>query len=82
MTQTVPGFDRLTIEPGKLGGSVCIRGLRFTVEQLLEMVVDGWSYERIHEDFPFIEPEDVRQAVAYAASLVTREFDVPTAHPV
>jgi uncharacterized protein (DUF433 family) len=36
MAQTVPGFDRLTVEPDKLGGQPCIRGYRFGVEQLLE----------------------------------------------
>jgi uncharacterized protein (DUF433 family) len=69
-------LDRITIEPGKMGGQPCIRGHRFTVEHLLNLVGAGWSLERIQEDFPFIEAVDVQQAIAYAAFAV-REFHLP-----
>ncbi|NLT29848.1 MAG: DUF433 domain-containing protein [Propionibacterium sp.] len=45
MSQSVPGFPRLTIEQDKLGGQPCIRGHRFGAEQLLEMLADGMTYE-------------------------------------
>lgn len=77
MPQTVPGFDRLTVEPDKLGGQPCIRGYRFSVEHLLELLAAGWTLEQIHTDFPFIEPEDVQQVLGYAAALAHREFYVP-----
>lgn len=80
MTQTVPGFDRLTVEPGKLGGQVFIRGYRFGAQQLLELLARGVSFEQIHEDFPFLEIEDVHQALGYAASLLDRDFYVPASH--
>ncbi len=51
-------LDRITIEPGMMGGQPCIRGRRFTVEHLLRLVGAGWSLEQIQEDFPFIEAED------------------------
>ncbi|MGH3950372.1 MAG: DUF433 domain-containing protein [Pseudonocardiaceae bacterium] len=69
-------FDRITIEPGQMGGQPCIRGHRFTVEHLLHLIGAGWTLEQIQEDFPFIEAADVQQAVAYAAFSV-REFHLP-----
>jgi uncharacterized protein (DUF433 family) len=74
------GLDRITIEPGKIGGQPCIRGHRFTVEHLLSLVGAGWTLEQIQEDFPFIEAADIQQAVAYAAFSV-REYHLPTARP-
>jgi uncharacterized protein (DUF433 family) len=81
MSQTVPGFDRLTVEPDKLGGQPCIRGHRFGVEQLLELLAAGQTFEEIHADFPFIEPEDIHQALGYAAALADREVYVPLKEP-
>ena len=60
-------FDRITVEPGKMNGQPCIRGLRFTVAHLLRLVAAGWSLEQIQEDFQFIEADDVEQALLYAA---------------
>ena len=64
MTQTVPGFDRLTVEPDKLGGQPCIRGYRFGVDHLLELFAAGMTFEEIREDFPFLEPEDAQQGAS------------------
>jgi uncharacterized protein (DUF433 family) len=69
-------LDRITIEPGKMGGQPCIRGHRFTVEHLLGLVGAGWSLDQVQEDFPFIEPADIQQAIAYA-SFSVREFHLP-----
>lgn len=69
-------LDRITIEPGKMGGRPCVRGHRFTVEHLLRLVGAGWSLEQLQEDFPFLEAEDLRQAIAYAA-LSMREYHFP-----
>lgn len=76
MLASMGAFDRITIEPGKMGGQPCIRGHRFTVEHLLGLVGAGWTLEQIQEDFPFIEAADIQQAVAYAAFSV-REFHLP-----
>jgi uncharacterized protein (DUF433 family) len=69
-------LDRITIEPGKMGGQPCIRGHRFTVEHLLALVGAGWTLDQIQDDFPFIEAEDIQQAVAFAAFSV-REYHLP-----
>lgn len=60
-------FERITVEPGKMSGQPCIRGMRFTVAHLLRLVAAGWSLAQIQEEFPFIEAEDVEQALLYAA---------------
>jgi uncharacterized protein (DUF433 family) len=73
-------FDRITIEPGKMGGQPCIRGHRFTVEHLLTLVGAGWTLEEIQADFPFIEAGDIQQAAAYAAFSV-REYHLPVSRP-
>jgi uncharacterized protein (DUF433 family) len=69
-------LDRITIEPGKMGGQPCIRGHRFTVEHLLGLVGAGWGLDQVQEDFPFIEAADIQQAIAYA-SFSVREFHLP-----
>jgi uncharacterized protein (DUF433 family) len=73
-------LDRITIELGKVGGQPCIRGHRFTVEHLLNLVGTGWTLEQIQADFPFIEAADIQQATAYAAFSV-REYHLPVSRP-
>jgi len=60
-------LDRITVEPGKMHGQPCIRGLRITVAHLVRLVAAGWPLEQIQADFPYIEAEDVHQALLYAA---------------
>lgn len=81
MPQTVPGFDRLTVEAEKLGGQACIRGYRFSAEHLLELLAAGWTLELVQADFPFIEYEDVQQVLGYAAALAQRDIYVPLQEP-
>jgi uncharacterized protein (DUF433 family) len=69
-------FDRLTIEPGKMGGQPSIRGHRFTAEHLLTLVGAGCTLEEIQADFPFIEAADIQQATALAAFSV-RKYHLP-----
>ncbi|WP_069114672.1 DUF433 domain-containing protein [Jiangella alba] len=75
------GFDRITVEPGKLGGQPSVRGHRFTVEHLLRLVGSGWTLERIQEDFPFIEAADIQHAIAYA-SFAVGEYHLPVRQAV
>lgn len=79
--QTVPGFDRLTVETGKLGEQPCIRGYRFSAQQLLELLAAGNSFEQIHEHFEFLEPDDVRQVLGHAAELADRDVYLPSSQP-
>jgi uncharacterized protein (DUF433 family) len=51
-------MDRITIEPGKMAGKPCIRGLRFTVYDLMGYLASGMTQEEILQEFPYLEPED------------------------
>lgn len=59
--------DRITIEPGKRSGKPCIRGLRITVYDILDYLAGGMSQDEILADFPDLEREDIRAALAFAA---------------
>lgn len=59
--------QRITIEPGKRGGKPCLRGLRITVYDVLDYLAGGMSEDEILVDFPDLEREDIRAALAFAA---------------
>jgi uncharacterized protein (DUF433 family) len=59
--------DRITIEPDKRSGKPCIRGLRITVQDVLEYLASGMSEAEILDDFPDLEPDDIRACLAFAA---------------
>ena len=61
---------RITAEPDKLGGKPCIRGLRFPVRDLLELLANGVTVDEILADYPYLERDDIPAALAYAASQV------------
>ena len=66
-------FSRITIEPGKCGGRPCIRGYRIRVSDILDLLAAGASSEEILADYDFLEPDDIRAAISYAA----RQTDQP-----
>ena len=63
------GFDRITFDPNVMSGRACIRGMRVTVSLILNLVADGMTTEEIVDAYPYIEPEDVHEALRYAAWL-------------
>jgi uncharacterized protein (DUF433 family) len=67
-------FDRITIEPGKMNGQPCIRGLRLTVRRVLEALSAYPSREELRADYPDLDEEDIRQAIAYAAAMLGEEI--------
>lgn len=60
-------LDRITQEPDVMGGKPCIRGMRVTVGMIVGQVAAGHSIEEIIADYPYLEREDVVQALRYAA---------------
>lgn len=60
-------LDRVTVTPGQCGGRPCIRGMRIRVSDILGLLGAGASHAEILEDYPFLEEEDIRAALAYAA---------------
>lgn len=67
-------FDRITVEPNKLEGRPCIRGLRITVETVVRLVAAGWSFEQILDEYPDLERPDIQQALEYAAASTDVHF--------
>ena len=69
----------ITIDSGKRSGQACIRGLRITVQDLLEYLASGMSADEILADFPDPTAEDIRACLAYAAERERRLRVVPAA---
>ena len=63
------GLDRITFDPGIMGGRACIRGMRITVAVILNLVANGMSTEEIIQAYPYLELQDIYQAIRYAACL-------------
>ena len=72
MTAADP-FDRITVEPGKCAGKPCIRGMRITVRRVLELLAAFSDRGALFVEYPFLEPEDIQQALRYAAATVDDE---------
>lgn len=62
-------FDRITFDPHVMGGRACIRGLRVTVSLILNLVANGMSPAEVVVAYPYLELEDIRQTLRYAAWL-------------
>jgi uncharacterized protein (DUF433 family) len=62
-------LDRITHQPEVMGGKACIRGLRVTVSMVVGQIGAGHSVEEVLADYPYLEREDVMQALRYAAWL-------------
>ena len=62
-------LERLTTDPEVFGGKPCIRGLRFPVSRLLGLLASGETQATILKSYPFLGPEDIREALRYAAFL-------------
>ena len=71
------GFDRITFDPHVMSGRACLRGMRITVALIVNLVANGMTTVEILEAYPYLEPEDVRQALQYAAWLAEE-----TVHPL
>jgi uncharacterized protein (DUF433 family) len=63
-------FDRITIEADKMGGKPCIRGYRFTVQNLLGYLGTYPDRADLFDAFPFLEEEDIQQALGFAAEML------------
>jgi len=63
------GFDRITFDPNLMGGRACIRGMRVTVALIVNLAANGMTADEIVVAYPYLEIEDVRQALRYAAWL-------------
>ena len=69
-------LDRITFNQEVMGGKPCIRGLRVTVGTIVGLIAAGRTKDGVLKLYPYLEPEDIGQALAYAAGRV-EEIDVP-----
>jgi uncharacterized protein (DUF433 family) len=67
----------ITIEPGKMGGKPCIRGLRITVYDVLDYLASGMTEDEILHDFPDLTREDIRACLAFAADRERKLASIP-----
>ena len=73
-------FTRITVEADRMGGVPCIRGLRVPVATVVAMVADGMTEPEILKAYPYLEAQDIREALRYAAEAV-RERAIPIPAP-
>jgi len=69
-------MNRIIFDPEVMGGKPCIRGLRVTVGTVVGLIAAGRTRDEILKLYPYLEPEDISQALAYAAWRA-EEIDVP-----
>jgi len=69
-------LTRITFDPLVMGGKPCIRGMRVTVGMIVGMIASGQTKESLIRLYPYLEPEDIDQALAYAAWRA-EEIEVP-----
>ena len=60
-------LDRITQQAGTMGGRACVRGMRVTVSMIVGQIGAGHSVEELLADYPYLEQEDIMQALRYAA---------------
>lgn len=70
------GFQRITVEPEKMGGVPCIRRLRIPIATVVDLFASGLSREEILKYYPDLEAEDISEALRFAAEAV-RERELP-----
>jgi len=72
-------LTRITRDPNVMGGKPCIRGMRITAGTIVGLIASGYSIAEVLRAYPYLEEDDVREALAYAAWRV-EEIELPLAH--
>jgi uncharacterized protein (DUF433 family) len=77
---TAPRWKRITFDPEVMGGKPCIRGMRVTVGTVLGLLAAGKTHEEILAAYPYLEEDDIRESLSYAAWRVQeQELPLPAA---
>ena len=69
-------FERITFDPKIMKGKACIRGMRIPVSTIVGQIAHGATAKEILVDYPDLEPEDIQQALTYAAWLAQGEVHI------
>jgi uncharacterized protein (DUF433 family) len=64
-------FHRITFDPQVMAGQACVRGMRITAALIVRLIAQGKSREEILMEYPDLEPEDIHDALSYAAWLAS-----------
>lgn len=75
-------LDRITFNPKIMGGQACIRGMRVPVSLILNLLANGKTTEKIIEDYPYLEEQDIQQSLLYGAWLAREQFYPKISEPV
>jgi uncharacterized protein (DUF433 family) len=67
-------LDRITFDPKIMAGKACIRGMRVPVSLVINLVANGKTNTEIIADYPYLEPEDIRQSLLYAKAEIIQDF--------
>ncbi|MCI0439119.1 MAG: DUF433 domain-containing protein [Chloroflexi bacterium] len=70
-------LERITFDPQIMGGQACIRGMRIPASLIVNLVAHGMQAGEILEEYPDLEPDDIRQALEYAARLARDKVIIP-----
>ena len=62
--------NRITVDPKQCGGHPCIRGMRIRVKDVLDMLAGGATEREILDDYPYLEPDDIKACLEYASKQV------------
>jgi uncharacterized protein (DUF433 family) len=73
-------WDRITVEPGKMNGQPCVRGMRITVRRVVLAVATYGTGEALRRAYPDLEDEDIRQSLEYAAANLDDRVEELAAH--
>lgn len=69
--RTFRDFDRITSDPEVLGGKPCIRGMRISVQRVLEILAQDPTRQDLRADYPELDDQDIQQSLAFAAASLT-----------
>jgi uncharacterized protein (DUF433 family) len=69
-------FDRITFDPAVMGGRACIRNMRVAVSLVISLIANGMSSAQVLEAYPYLEAEDIVQALQYGAWLAEDRIDI------
>ncbi|MFQ5981713.1 MAG: DUF433 domain-containing protein [Candidatus Heimdallarchaeota archaeon] len=69
-------FKRITFDPNIMGGQACVRGMRIPVSLVVNLVANGMTAEKIIDEYPDLEMEDVKECLAYASWLTREEVHI------
>lgn len=80
MTYLYPGFGRITSDPAILGGKPCVRGMRLSVQRILELLSTNPDWNELQAGFPQLEHDDIKEVLAFAAASLNDRV-VPISSP-